>query len=146
MQTFLPVENFASSMACIDNRRLGNQVYREGLTLLGGGWKNHPASKMWKGFECSLAHYCLCGAMEMVGRNVWKDEVCIRWITYFQDKTAELEDTGNPPWLGDEQLHASHRSNLLRKDPEYYSKFGWTESNDMPYVWPTDSSYELVPV
>jgi hypothetical protein len=136
MQTFLPFETFSDSMLHIDNKRLGNQVYREGLTLLGGGWKNHPASKMWRGFECALAHYCLRGAMEMVARNYWKDEVCTRWITYFQDKTAELEDTGNPPWLGDGRLHASHRANLLRKDPEYYGKFGWSESPDMEYYWP----------
>jgi hypothetical protein len=41
-----------------------------------------------------------------------------------------------PPWLGDEGVHASHRSNLLRKDREFYSKYGWAESDDLPYVWP----------
>ena len=136
MQTFLPFESFTTSMMHIDNKRLGNQVYREGLTLLGGGWKNHPASKMWRGYECSLAHYCLRGAMEMVSRNYWKDEVCTRWITYFQDKIGEFEDTGDPPWLGDERLHASHRANLLRKDPVHYGQFGWSENPDMEYYWP----------
>ena len=33
-------------------------------------------------------------------------------------------------------MHASHRSNLLRKDPEHYMQFGWTEPPDLPYVWP----------
>lgn len=33
-------------------------------------------------------------------------------------------------------MHASHRSNLLRKEPEYYTQFGWTEPPDLPYVWP----------
>jgi hypothetical protein len=41
-----------------------------------------------------------------------------------------------PPWLGDERLHASHRSNLLRKDPEHYGQFEWTEPDDLPYWWP----------
>jgi hypothetical protein len=41
-----------------------------------------------------------------------------------------------PPWLGDEAFHASHRSNLLRKNPEWYGQFGWTEPDDLPYVWP----------
>lgn len=46
------------------------------------------------------------------------------------------EAGGMPPWLGDEALHASHRSNLIRKDPEWYGRFGWTEPPDLPYVWP----------
>ena len=41
-----------------------------------------------------------------------------------------------PPWLGNEALHASHRSNLLRKDPGFYGRYGWTEPADLPYVWP----------
>jgi hypothetical protein len=42
----------------------------------------------------------------------------------------------DPSWLGDPQFHAAHRSNLLRKDPEYYGKFGWTEPDDLEYPWP----------
>ena len=34
-------------------------------------------------------------------------------------------------------LHASHRSNLLKKDPEHYGQFGWSEPHDLAYVWPT---------
>jgi hypothetical protein len=41
-----------------------------------------------------------------------------------------------PPWLGNESFHASHRSNLLRKNPAWYSKFGWSESDNLEYVWP----------
>ena len=29
----------------------------------------------------------------------------------------------------------SHRSNLLRKDFEYYTKNGWLDNPDDPYVW-----------
>jgi hypothetical protein len=42
-----------------------------------------------------------------------------------------------PSWWGDDAVHASHRSNLLRKLPEHYSRFGWSEPCDLPYVWPT---------
>jgi hypothetical protein len=41
-----------------------------------------------------------------------------------------------PNWIGDEKFHASHRSNLLRKDKEFYGKFGWAEPDDLPYFWP----------
>ena len=25
---------------------------------------------------------------------------------------------------------------LLRKDPDYYGRFGWSEPPDLPYFWP----------
>ena len=140
MQTFLPSPSYVESVACLDNVRLGNQVYREGKTLLGGGWPNHPAAKMWVGYEQSLALYCFRGAQEMVHRggtkHSWTSEVCIKWLHYFQDRIFELPDTGSPPWIGDERIHASHRSNLIRKDPIYYGQFGWKEPDDMAYFWP----------
>jgi len=140
MQTFLPYDDYGASMACLDNVRLGNQVYREGVTLLCGGWPNHPASKMWVGYERSLALYCFRGAQEMVARKgtkySWKDEVCIKWLRYFQDAIASLTDTGRPPWLGNPDIHASHRSNLLKKNPSHYAQFGWQEPDDLAYVWP----------
>jgi hypothetical protein len=56
-------------------------------------------------------------------------------------KEEELMSLGieepKPPWLGLEIYHASHRSNLLRKDPVWYGKFGWIESPDLPYYWPS---------
>jgi hypothetical protein len=41
-----------------------------------------------------------------------------------------------PPWFGEPEFHAAHRSNLLRKDPEYYRKYWPEEPADMDYVWP----------
>ena len=41
-----------------------------------------------------------------------------------------------PPWFGDEAFHRSHRSNLLRKEPQWYGQFGWTEPADLAYEWP----------
>ena len=43
-----------------------------------------------------------------------------------------------PVWLGKEEFHASHRANLLRKDYEFYSQYGWTEDSSNPYVWHDD--------
>jgi len=136
MQTFLPKQSYVESMACLDNVRLGNQVYREGKTLLDGKWPNHPACKMWVGHEHSLAMYCYRGAQEMRRRYYWKPEVVERWLDYFQVRMDNLSDTGRPSWMGREDIHASHRSNLLRKDALYYSKFGWDEPDNLPYVWP----------
>ena len=41
-----------------------------------------------------------------------------------------------PPWLGDDRVHSSHRSNLLNKDQEFYSQYNWKEPNNMEYYWP----------
>jgi hypothetical protein len=89
---------------------------------------------MWKGFEMALGAY---------GKAV-----CAEWIRRgYQDTTREKIESLlqrcpkqrrlRPCWLGDERLHASHRSSLLRKLPEHYSRFGWKEPDDMPYFWPS---------
>ncbi len=51
-------------------------------------------------------------------------------------KYERIEEGFLPWWFGSEELHASHRSNLLRKDDDHYSAFGWTEPEDLCYVWP----------
>jgi len=135
MQTFLPYSDFAQSAACLDNKRLGKQRVEclqilNALTNPNYGWQNHPAVKMWRGYETGLHNY---GAI-----------VCKEWIRRgFKDTClGKIEQLGydrgglTPPWLGSETFHASHRSNLLRKDPVWYGKFGWTESHDLPYIWP----------
>ena len=45
-----------------------------------------------------------------------------------------------PPWLGDEAVHRSHRSALLRKDPEWYGRVFDDVPIDLDYVWPVRSS------
>ena len=62
MQTFLPHEDFVESASSLDWRRLGKQRIETKqilLTLTGhsSGWVNHPAVKMWRGHEYSLAFY-----------------------------------------------------------------------------------------
>jgi len=127
MQTFLPYADYHKSAMCLDPSRLGNQAYREGKTILRGGWRNHPVSKMWRGYEYSLCNYISACFMELSnrGRHYQKhiDEVI--------EIKSGLSNTGKPWWLGDERLHSSHRGTLLWKKPEWYSKFGWLE-NPLP--------------
>lgn len=134
MQTFLPYPDFHRSCRCLDDKRLGKQRV-EAKTLLNillgrtrtRGWAHHPAKLMWQGYENALKIYyneCLKEWMARGFRNRMKFESVRGRVVY-------------PPWLGDERFHASHRSNLLRKDPEYYRQFGWREPPDLPYFWPT---------
>ena len=135
MQTFLPYQSFELSAQCLDYRRLGKQRV-EALQILqalerkGGAWYNHPATKMWMSYENALKHYHNVCIEEWVRRR-YKNNMML-----FQVNVSDLYNK-RPSWLGDEKFHASHRSNLLRKDPKYYGQFGWTEPTDLPYVWPT---------
>lgn len=136
MQTFLPYSDFAKSARSLDNSRLGNQCYRECLTLINGGWKHHPAAKMWRNYEHAFCKYALALAYEMQSRNHWKPDVAPRWIAFWQAKMTEFSDTGNPSWLGDSEFHTSHQSNLIRKNSEHYSPQFPNVPDNLEYVWP----------
>jgi hypothetical protein len=143
VQTFLPYAGFAESAAVLDDKRLGKQRV-ETLQILRAlcrekyGWKRHPAVLMWQGYEAALACYGVAVCDEWISRG--RQDTC-------RDKILEevLEITGThdvcsaprPPWLGDERLHASHRSSLLRKDPDHYSSRFISDPDDLPYFWPT---------
>ena len=136
MQTFLPYESFEKSAQTLDWRRLGKQRV-EGMQIINAitgkkrkdgkpykGWINHPCSVMWKDYVPALKHYT----------NVFIKE----WINRGYNNNMEFYDTGKiimPDWIGNEKFHSSHRANLLRKDFDYYSQFGWTENPERPYVW-----------
>lgn len=133
MQTFLPYPDFVVSARCLDYRRLGKQrleakqlinIIESGRTT--GGWANHPACRMWRGYLDALCAYY----------NACIDE----WVRRGYNNTMPREEVvlgyEYPPWFGDEAFHASHRSNLLRKNTVYYGQFHWPEKDDLPYVWP----------
>ena len=137
MQTFLPYDCFYESAKALDYRRLGKQRV-EAMQLVNStnkllqdpnakvGWANHPARTMWMGYLDALKHY----------HNIMVEE----WINRGYKNTMKFYETSSsivlPHWLGDERIHASHRANLIRKDPAHYSQFNWSESPDMPYYWP----------
>lgn len=142
MQTFLPYADFSSSASVLDYRRLGKQrvesiqILR---TLLGqpSRWANHPAVRQWRGFEVALVQYGQTICIEWINRG-YVDNL---YKKFEEIKRNEIKDPTfkKPPWLGLEPYHASHRSNLLRKDFEYYCFYQWKETPDLPYVWPSET-------
>lgn len=137
MQTFLPYPDFAESAAVLDRQRLGKQRV-ECLQILGAltnptaGWNNHPATKMWRGYEHDFVEYSVVICDEWISRG-YKDTCRDKILAMVPERESNWEI---PPWLGDDAFHASHRSNLLRKDPEWYGQFGLTEPPDLAYIWP----------
>ena len=138
MQTFLPYPDLRVSCQVLDDRRLGKQrveTYQilRALTWPEYAWKNHPAVRMWRGFVPALVEYGLESCREWVRRG-YADSVAAELVAWTGGE--EPEGARLPPWFGLEPLHLSHRSALLRKDPERYGPVFGDVPDDLPYVWP----------
>jgi len=135
MQTFMPSSDYALVSYQLDNKRLGKQrveAYQilRALTGKSMGWIHHPATKMWQGYESSLAEYGM--------------QMCDEWITRgFKDSLYDefrkfhdwLPVTGSPWWVSNRALQVTHQSNLLYKDWDYYKNY-FRVPDDLPYLWP----------
>lgn len=141
MQTFLPSANWAECARILDDKRLGKQrveckqIYKalNGDYASTGAWVNHPATKMWHGHKEALAAYGYVMCMEWRRRGFndslaeWFWKQSIPGVVHF------------PNWMFSSialDVYASHRSNLLRKDPKHYGQFNWSEPDNLEYVWP----------
>jgi hypothetical protein len=145
VQTFLPYPDFARTAEVLDDRRLGKQRV-EVLQILNamhrtsGGWINHPATRMWRGFEPALVAYGLAiiEVWTAKGRADTVREQILPHLHGEPDRTqGELAALGMlPPWLGREDVHRAYRSALVRKMPEHYRPVFGDIDDDLPYVWP----------
>ena len=152
MQTFTPYADFEQSLRTLDLKRLGKQRVEviqivRALTVPGYAWSSHPAVLMWKGFEEALGRYGLT-ACDVWTERGFGDSCAATIITDLRAygvadirSYAELRAADAlPPWLFDEALQRSHRSSLLRKDPEHYGPlFPADTPLGLDYVWPVRS-------
>jgi hypothetical protein len=137
MQTFLPYSDIKESLKVLDTKRLGKQrveAYQIISAITGRpkkdgtpyrGWTNHPCSVMWKNYVPMLKMYY----------NLCIDEWVSRGYKNTMIKEEISESITYPNWFGDDKFHNSHKSNLLKKDPAFYSKYGWNVDPTLPYVW-----------
>ena len=151
MQTFLPYADFAASARVLDPKRLGKQRVEtiqvvRALTREKYGWRHHPAVLMWRGCEEALGCYGMAivdawtelGFADTCGATLRAD-LAAAGICEIRSQ-AELAAVGAlPRWLGDEAIHRSHRSALVRKDPAYYRALFLDVPDDLEYVWPERS-------
>src|SRR4051794_25934773 len=147
MQTFLPYPGFAASAAVLDARRLGKQRVEtfqilRALTWPSYAWKNHPAVRMWRGFVPALVAYgvAVCDEWRRRGGSDTVRDSLLEFTGGQVPDPARLRETGAlPGWLGWRELHLSHRSALVRKDPEHYRPYFPDVPDDLPYLWPPDA-------
>lgn len=152
MQTFLPYADFEGSARALDVKRLGKQRVEviqviRALTRTGYGWAHHPAVLMWKGYEEALGSYGLvmcevwvaAGFADTCAATIRAD-LAAAGVKQIRQQSQLAAAGALPPWLGDEELHRSHRSALLRKDPEHYARLFADVPSDLPYQWPVRSA------
>lgn len=134
MMTFVISSNLIECAKSLDSKRLGKQrveAFQILKTLRGQshGWKNHPAVRMWEGYEKALALYMNCMIDEWVHRG-YKNTM----------KKEETEHVEFPWWFYWKPLHDSHKASLNRKMPEFYSFEVEQIFMDHGYIWPTKIS------
>lgn len=145
MQTFLPFPDFAASVRALDRSRLGKQRVEtlqilRALQLPEYGWQNHPAVLMWRGRVPALVGYGLAAVAAWTEQQ--RPDSTAAQIAEFAPGTAgwsqdRLAGAGLlPSWLGLPELHRSHRSRLLAKDPEFYRPLFPETPVGLDYYWP----------
>jgi hypothetical protein len=155
MQTFLPYADFVQTAKVLDYRRLGKQRIEAKQIVMAllrkqfnpvffpycsktKGWENHPAVKMWAGHEISLCEYGKYICNEWIYRGYNDNQ--LNWFTKIQTEMRSCSfDAFNeklPWWIGNDDFHISHMSNLIRKNSTHYGPLFPNVPDNLPYVWP----------
>lgn len=133
MQVFLSESTFSGCAEVLDTKRLVKQLLegRQIMTVLAGeqngnGWKNHPAVKMFEGYETTLYAYLVAIKNEMIKRGYkWEKNWAVIQDTYDRHFKNELQ--GYPFWMRDAEswnrVMITHRGRLWEKDPIHYAQY-----------------------
>ena len=146
MQTFLTSTDFSKTAAALDNQRLNKQILegRQIMAAINGetkGWRNHPATNMWRGYEWALFIYLSAMVTEAHNRGIATDK---NWneikAIYLR---AGWKVTGiMPKWFQDpvalDRIITSHRASLYKKNPEHYAQ--WKFESD----WVDEHRWDVV--
>lgn len=97
-------------------------------------WYNHPATKMWRGYEHTLIHYALIVCTEWINRG-YKDSLYPYFTNCISQGKWDKSIVIIPPWLTDD-FCKSHQSNLVRKLPAHYRQHFPHIPDNLPYLWP----------
>lgn len=139
MQTFITDFDMRKNASNLDNKRLGKQRV-EALQIADiilnnkSAWSNHPAVKMWRGYEAYLLTDYTSSIMGEWNDRGFKNEKCYK---RFRDLMVLIEDSEiiKPIWITKKFITA-HRSNLIRKNDEHYRKLWPDTPNNLSYIWP----------
>jgi len=102
------------------------------------GWTHHPAVMMWRGHELELLKYQEAICAEWTDRG-FRDS-CLEKTHYLLAPHMDELKEGAPSFIGNEDFHTSHKSNLIRKDEDHYAKQWDGLNGDLPYLWPVTAA------
>ena len=133
MQTFLPYTNFEEVAADLDSKRLNKQILEcyQILNVLSNpsptaGWRNHPAVKMWRGYEMALFNYAMTMVSEADARSI-RTEKNVANLQRLRNERGIDWGTTSPAWLFDKnkmrRVTTTHKANLYKKAPELYPQY-----------------------
>ncbi|CAF3991426.1 unnamed protein product, partial [Rotaria sp. Silwood1] len=140
MQIFIPLLTIQEIAECLDNQRLGKQRLEclQVINIIRGtqspnaktgriAFENHPIIDMWRPYVPFLKFYFNTMVKEWINRGFQNS------LTLEDVKDEEIL---TPSWWGLDELHASHRANLVRKLPSHYKdRFGFKEDPANGYLW-----------
>ena len=140
MQTFLPYTDFKACARALDNKRLNKQILEcyQILKVLSSddphaGWRNHPAVKMWRGYERGLWNYVTAMVAEGEKRGIRVENNVNNLVALAQANASRWGD-GLPAWFNDTptvaKVLATHKANLYLKDPIFYWFFADAINDD----------------
>jgi hypothetical protein len=161
MQIFLPYSDFVKSLDCLDKKRCFKQLIEVRQVLATNGvkvpkatggymkpsYKHHPIHKIWGQYPDALMYYhdiCMrfCITKWKIKTKPWTFSYLWR-----PDEKEPYQSLGkfmfplnqyqlSMPWcVGYKPFHDSHKSNLLRKDSDYYSQFAEEVPDNLEYIW-----------
>lgn len=149
MQTFITDINFNKSAQNLDRARLGASIY-ESIHILASLLKvnenlitpkrdvsNHPASKLWIGWEGCLLNYIRIHIGEWRNRG-YKSKINFnnyRMLCYEipYEYIKKAEGYTIPDWVTKKVID-THRNCLYRKRPDFYP-IEWRGDMEMQYSW-----------
>lgn len=144
MQVFLPEANYYDCAEVLDYKRLVKQLLegRQIMTVLSGespsnAWRNHPAVKMFAGYEHELYFYLKAIRTEMEHRGYkWENNWDVIKDTYQRNFVHQAYE--RPFWMEDAEMHdrviTTHRGRLWQKDPHHYAQYEGEGHVFMDYV------------
>jgi hypothetical protein len=137
MQTFLPSANATIAASMLDSKRLNKQILEcyQILNVLsgkskGGGWRNHPAVLMWKGYEKGLWKYVQAMIVEARSRGI-RTENNEANLNNLKDLCWDIWGDNPPSFWNDKtklmRVVTTHKASLFDKDPMFYARFGYAK-------------------
>jgi hypothetical protein len=147
----VPYPNAAQSAAVLDSKRLNKQLLegRQIYKILSsnkqkGAWVNHPAVKMWRGYDVALFNYLYFIVKECIVRGIKTENNWNVIKTMHKENWFRGDNEVMPFWWGDERVHQSHKNNLYIKDPLHYAIFVNNKKvsccEKCNYFWPTHNT------